>query len=166
MDKKTFTDRIYRYIQTTDIDYAIALNGAWGIGKTHFVKSTFIGKNDDWKGIYVSLADKTTPDDAVSWIIQAIIGNLGTTAGKSLKALCKFATQTTDKTTKFIGWPFHPGPNRVSLNFRNMSIIIVLVTSSCRLNYPLMGSPIHLSSVMTYNVIKAKEVMNHDNSLS
>lgn len=103
MDKKTFTDRINRYIQTTDIDYAIALNGAWGIGKTHFVKSTFIGKNDDWKGIYVSLADKTTPDDAVSWIIQAIIGNLGTTAGKSLKALCKFATQTTDKTTKFIG---------------------------------------------------------------
>lgn len=103
MDKKTFTDRIYRYIQTKDIDYAIALNGAWGIGKTHFVKSTFIGKNDDWKGIYVSLADKTTPDDAVSWIIQAIIGNLGTTAGKSLKALCKFATQTTDKTTKFIG---------------------------------------------------------------
>lgn len=103
MDKKTFTDRIYRYIQTTDIDYAIALNGAWGIGKTHFVKSTFIGKNDDWKGIYVSLADKTTPDDAVSWIIQAIIGNLGTAAGKNLKALCEFATQTTDQTTKFIG---------------------------------------------------------------
>lgn len=103
MDKAAFTEGINRYIQTAAPDYAIALNGVWGIGKTYFVKSTFINTNDDLKGIYVSLADKTTPDDAVSWIIQAIIGKLGTTAANSLQSLCEFATRSTDQTTKFIG---------------------------------------------------------------
>ena len=103
MDKAAFTEGINRYIQTAAPDYAIALNGVWGIGKTYFVKSTFINTNDDLKGIYVSLADKTTPNDAVSWIIQAIIGKLGTTAANSLQSLCEFATRSTDQTTKFIG---------------------------------------------------------------
>lgn len=54
-----FIEAFKRYMNTSNTSYAINLNGAWGIGKTHFVKSKIkeILDNDfpEYSMIYISL---------------------------------------------------------------------------------------------------------------
>ena len=53
--KNDIIKAVLTYIQSDSVQYAIMINGAWGIGKTHFVQNEVMPAADQIEFIYLSL---------------------------------------------------------------------------------------------------------------
>lgn len=90
-NQKLIEEAVKQYLQCTDTDYAIMINGKWGVGKTYFVKNDIDNiiqnQNQDLKLIYVSLYGLSSCKDLNHHVFTAVYPFTGTTGFKIGKAV-------------------------------------------------------------------------------
>jgi len=86
---------IKQYLEEKGTDYAIMINGVWGSGKTHFIRSRLFPEleksNSDLKLIYLSLFGVTGTSDLHLKIVLEIYPFLNTKIAKTIGTLGKVA---------------------------------------------------------------------------
>lgn len=97
-----FENAIIRYLSLTNPDYAIMLNGSWGIGKTWYIKNNlnYNGK----KLTYISLANITSSEEVKSLIIAETIEECLITTNTNLHKISRKASKSDDLKTGVIGY--------------------------------------------------------------
>lgn len=101
MNSNMLSDAIKRYIQTSDTDYAVLINGAWGVGKTYYVRTvikTLVEKTErrhpartSLQFAYVTLYGVCNCGDVRDRILSAIFPFKDTNSFKIAKALLETA---------------------------------------------------------------------------
>ncbi|OCX75656.1 P-loop NTPase fold protein [Acidithiobacillus thiooxidans] len=88
-NQKLIEEAVKQYLQCTDTDYAIMINGKWGVGKTYFVKNEIdnIIQNQNLKLMYVSLYGLSSCKDLNHHVFTAVYPFTGTTGFKIGKAV-------------------------------------------------------------------------------
>ncbi len=95
IDFNQLDDTILKYLDTTDTDYAILLNGDWGSGKTYYLTDHLIPllskEKNEIKCLYVSLFGVKNTNDLSKKILLEIFPILKSKVSKGIGALGKTA---------------------------------------------------------------------------
>lgn len=94
------SNSIDAYLSNTNTDYAILINGAWGIGKTYFIKEKFLDSNN-YKPIYISLSNVASPNDLIA--LMAVSTRLQNHPLNKAQKLCKQISNFAKDNIKLFG---------------------------------------------------------------
>ncbi len=93
MNSNMLSDAIKQYIQTHDTDYAILINGAWGVGKTYYVRTVIktLVETNKLRFAYVTLYGVCNCGDVRDRVLSAIFPFKDTNTFKIFKAMLETA---------------------------------------------------------------------------
>jgi hypothetical protein len=120
--KNDIIKAVLTYIQSDSVQYAIMINGAWGIGKTHFVQNEVMPAADQIEFIYLSLYGLTSLQDLENLIQSKLaVKSVSAKRDKNVKTFQRAAVTQAEQSAVLVQGDFN-----LTQNNRTAKLVLCL----------------------------------------